>query len=524
MTDDKRTEQAETVKPANGETPEKRSRLRLIALTALLSAVVTVGMAALLVTIFEHKQEARNPFYRVVALDDTVEDPAVWGKNFPLQYDGYKRTVDQVRTRYGGSEATPHTPTQADPRSLVAQSRLEEDPRLKVMWAGYAFATDFREERGHAYMLSDQIYTERQHVTKQPGTCIHCHGSVYLPYKKAGDGDLIKGFEKVNQMPYAEARKLVSHPVACIDCHDPQSMQLRVTRPGFLEGIRALKASQGTPNYDPNTMATRQEMRSYVCGQCHVEYYFKGPEKRLTYPWSKGLKVDEIYAYYEEVKHKDWVHAETGAEVLKAQHPEFEMYNQGVHARAGVACADCHMPYTREGAMKVSDHHVRSPLLNINHACQTCHKWPEEELRARVHTIQDRTFQLRNTAMDALVQLIAEIKAARGAGRGDDQLAEARSWQRRAQFFLDFIEAENSMGFHAPQEAARVLAHSIDATRKGQLALYRTGPVPKVDVAPAPASAAGGTPDAGGGTPDAAATPASGNATTNADAGRPGAK
>ena len=154
-------------------------------------------------------------------------------------------------------------------------------------------------------------------------------------------------------------------------------MQLRVTRPGFIEGIRALKASEGVKDYDVNTMATRQEMRSFVCGQCHVEYYFKGDEKRLTYPWAKGLKVDQIADYYDEIGFKDWVHAETGAPVLKAQHPEFEMWNQGIHARSGVACADCHMPYTRVGALKISDHHVRSPLLNINSACQTCHKWPE---------------------------------------------------------------------------------------------------------------------------------------------------
>jgi nitrite reductase (cytochrome c-552) len=444
---------------------------RLILYTAVAAALAAAAVTALLVNIFERKQEARNPFFRVVELTDDTEDPEIWGKNFPLQYDGYRRTVDQMRTRYGGSEAVPRTPTQADPRSVVAQSRLEEDPRLKTMWAGYAFASDFREERGHAYMLDDQTFTERQQVTKQPGTCMHCHASVYVPYKKLGGGDLIAGFERMNQMPYAEARKLVSHPVACIDCHNPETMQLRVTRPGFIEGIRALKASQGTASYDVNTMATRQEMRAFVCGQCHVEYYFKGPEKRLTYPWEKGLKADEILASYQASGFRDWVHAESGAPTLKAQHPEFEMWNQGIHARSGVACADCHMPYQREGALKISDHHVRSPVLNVNRACQTCHRWSEDELRSRVFAIQDKTFQVRNLAMDALVGLIGDIKAARSAGATDDQLTAARDEQRQAQFLLDFIEAENSMGFHAPQEAMRVLALSVDHARKGQLAV-----------------------------------------------------
>jgi len=458
---------AETI----GNEAAARQRRRLFFLIAAAAALATILGVALLMNIFERRQEARNPFYRVVELTDDTEDPAIWGKNFPLQYDDYRRTVDQVRTRFGGSEAEPRTPTQADPRSVVSQSRIEEDPRLKAMWAGYAFAKDFREERGHAYMLDDQTFTERQQVAKQPGTCIQCHASVYVPYKKAGNGDLIKGFEQMNQLPYVEARKLVSHPVACIDCHDASTMQLRVTRPGFIEGIRAFKATQGVQNYDVNQQATRQEMRAFVCGQCHVEYYFKGPEKRLVYPWAKGLKVEDIQAYYDEAQFKDWTHADTGAPVLKAQHPEFEMWNQGVHARSGVTCADCHMPYKREGALKISDHYVRSPVLNINRACQTCHKWPEEELKARVETIQERTYKLRNVAMDALMDLIQDLKAAKGAGKADSELATAQDFQRKAQFYLDFVEAENSTGFHAPQEAARILGESIDFSRKGQIVL-----------------------------------------------------
>ncbi|MBI5020562.1 MAG: ammonia-forming cytochrome c nitrite reductase subunit c552 [Ignavibacteriales bacterium] len=448
-----------------------RHSFRFIALVVIVSSIVTIGLTALLVNIFERKQESRNPFYRIVELTDTTEAPETWGKNFPMQYEGYLRTVDQVRTRFGGSEAVPRTPTESDPRSVVAQSKLEEDPRLKTIWAGYAFSKDFREERGHAYMLDDQTFTERQIVVKQPGTCMHCHASVYVPYKKLGNGDLIKGFEMMNKMPYVEARKLVNHSVACIDCHDPINMQLRVTRPGFIEGIRSLKASQGIPNYEVNKVATRQEMRSYVCGQCHVEYYFKGPEKRLVYPWAKGLSVDSIMAYYDEVKHKDWVHADSKAEVLKAQHPEFEMWTQGVHARSGVACADCHMPYMRMGAMKISDHQVRSPLLSINRACQTCHKWSEQEMKSRAESIQERTFRMRNLAMDALVMLIADIEKEIKAGRSESGLKAARSYQRKAQFFLDFVEAENSTGFHAPGEALRILGESINYSRMGQVVL-----------------------------------------------------
>ena len=454
----------------NEQSTRKRRSLLFIGLVAMAVGATVLGLA-LLVNIFQRKQEARNPFFRVVELTDDTIDPSIWGKNFPLQYDDYLKTIDQVRTRYGGSEAEPRTPTQADPRSVVAQSRLEEDPRLKTMWAGYAFSKDFREERGHAYMLDDQTFTERQQVAKQPGTCINCHASAYVAYKQLGGGDIFKGFEELNKMPYFDARKIVTHPVACIDCHDSQTMQLRVTRPAFIEGMRAFKASQGIQNYDVNKQATRQEMRAFVCGQCHDEYHFSGPEKRLVYPWAKGLQVENILAYYDEQKFKDWEHGISGAPVLKAQHPEFEMWNQGIHARSGVVCADCHMPYKREGALKISDHHVRSPLLNINRACQTCHKWSEEELRARVETIQTRTHNLRNLAMDALVDLINDIKAARDAGRSDSGVVTAQDFQRRAQFYLDFIESENSNGFHASQEATRILGESINFSRKGQVAI-----------------------------------------------------
>lgn len=471
MSDDEQCANAENqkvTKPA--DSPRKRRWWRFWGVVALAVLATALGLA-LLMNIFQRKQEARNPFFRVVELTDDTVDPAVWGKNFPLQYDDYLKTIDQVRTRYGGSEAMPRTPTQADPRSIVAQSRLEEDPRLKTMWAGYAFSKDFREERGHAYMLEDQMFTERQQVIRQPGTCINCHASVYAAYKQLGGGDIIKGFEQLNRMPYFEARKFVTHPVSCLDCHDSQTMQLRVTRPAFIEGMRVFKASQGIQNYDVNKQATRQEMRAFVCGQCHDEYHFSGPEKRLVYPWAKGLQVENILAFYDEQKFKDWDHAETGAPVLKAQHPEFEMWNQGIHARSGVVCADCHMPYKREGALKISDHHVRSPLLNINRACQTCHRWSEEELKARVETIQRRTHSLRNIAMDALVDLINDIKAARTSGRTDGGVSAAQDFQRRAQFYLDFIESENSNGFHAPQEATRILGESINFSRKGQVAL-----------------------------------------------------
>jgi len=449
-----------------------RSRWPAYLLLILVTAAVTFGVAALLMNIAERKREATEHYVKLVDITEDTIDPAEWGKNFPRQYDGYLRTADNQRSGHGGSDG-------------LAPSKLEADPRLRRIFAGYAFSVDFRERRGHAYMLSDQDISERTTKFKQPGACLHCHASIIPAYRKEGGGDVMKGFEKVCGMPLAEARKLVEHPVACIDCHDPKSMQLRATRPGFLVAMRELAKSDAPlphlgsierwrkgkreHDYDVNADATRQEMRSFVCGQCHVEYYFKGDGKVVTYPWHNGLKMDQIESYYDKAGFKDWVHAETGAPVLKAQHPEFETWNQGVHARSGVACADCHMPYKREGAVKISDHQVRSPMLNINRACQTCHRYPEEEISARVAAIQDRTKELMGRAEDALLQMMDEIKAAQGRGVAADKLDDARKLHRRAQWRVDFCNAENSLGFHAPQEVARILGEAIDFARQGQI-------------------------------------------------------
>ena len=457
--------------------PVARRPWKVYLLTVVLMGVITALVLALILNIFERKREAKESFVKLVEMDEDTIDPEVWRQNFPREYDGYIRTAENTSRRHGGSEAV---------------SRLEEDPRLRRIFAGYAFSVDFRERRGHAFMLEDQDKTERVTKFKQPGACLHCHSSIIPAYRKAGDGDVMKGFEKVCGMPLADARKLVGHPVSCIDCHDPKTIALRVTRPGFLNGIKELaKSSDPLPHlpsieswrkgtrdkdYDPNLLASRQEMRSFVCGQCHVEYYFRPEGKVVTYPWHKGLKVEQIEGYYDEIGFTDYKHAETGAPILKAQHPEFEMWSQGIHARSGVSCADCHMPYKREGAVKVSDHQVRSPLLMISRACQTCHRYPETEILARAEGIQARTKALMDRGEDALLELFDTIKAAQKRGVAADKLKEAQALHRKAQWRIDFVNAENSLGFHAPQEAARILAEGIDYARQGQISVLKQQP------------------------------------------------
>ncbi|HYE21005.1 MAG TPA: ammonia-forming cytochrome c nitrite reductase subunit c552 [Tepidisphaeraceae bacterium] len=526
-------------KPAPADKPRRHPVF--FAVVVLLVALATAGVTALLVNMFQRKAEARQQFVRVVDVTESHTDPSEWGKNWPREYDSYKRTTDNERTRYGGSEGMP-------------EQRLDRDPWLRRMYAGYAFAIDFRDRRGHAFMLYDQEQTERVAQKPQGGACLHCHASMTTTWRRVGleaEGKSLadsgphdfnwpavqRGFEHMSKMSYAQAhaelmktpdgtpdtntpfsrdpkgepqatpkasasttgtapttREAIAahagqaHPVSCIDCHAPASMELRVTRPGFVNGIRALASSkEPTPHipsierwrkgsrakpYDPNVDATRQEMRSFVCGQCHVEYYCATRET-LFFPWGDGLKVEQIESNYDKFKFKDtgerfydYKHGETGAELIKAQHPEFELWSQGTHGKAGVSCSDCHMPYVREGAMKVSDHQVRSPLLMVNRSCQVCHPTSEKELTDRAQTIQNRTHTLINRSSVALIDMLDAIKAARQAGVTLDQLKPVLELQRKAQWRLDFIASENSMGFHAAQEAARVLAESIDYSRQ----------------------------------------------------------
>ncbi|MBL8164093.1 MAG: ammonia-forming cytochrome c nitrite reductase subunit c552 [Anaerolineae bacterium] len=405
------------------------------------AVLLTIGVTALLISINQRQNEAAQFPLRVVEIAADELDPAVWGQNFPQQYDRFMMTQQNYgETPYGGSEV---------------YSKLERYPAMVTIWAGYAFSKDHNEERGHFYAQIDQANTQRVQVVNQPAACANCHA--------AEAPQLIEsmGWETFNSTPFNDMVENLHFGSSCADCHDPETMALRLTRPALINALDA----QGIDW----TQATRQEMRTYVCAQCHVEYYFRGEQKILTFPWSQGLTVDDIESHYDDYEFKDWTHAETGAPMLKMQHPEYELSSTGIHARSGVSCADCHMPFIREGGIKISDHWLRSPLEDLSSACQTCHNLSEEELASRVSTIQDNTAELLRLAEDALLDAIAAIKTARDAGATDEVLTDALYLHRRASLRWDFVSSENSTGFHSPQESARILAASIDFARQAEL-------------------------------------------------------
>jgi nitrite reductase (cytochrome c-552) len=411
----------------------------------LSTALATFGMLALLFNITQRKKEAARYPFMVVEIAEYEIDPSVWGKNFPHQYDTFIKTeIDYGKTEYGGS--TPY-------------SKLERYPAMKRLWAGYSFSIAHDEERGHYYAAIDQANTFRTKNVSQPGACVNCHA--------AEAPGLIRemGWEAFNRTPYNDLKDRLNTGSSCSDCHDPETMELVITRPAFRNAMEAAGIDL--------EKATRQEMRSYVCAQCHVEYYFLGENKVLTFPWSRGRTIDGIEAHYDAYDFKDWVHKETGAPMLKMQHPEFELWGTGIHAKSGVSCADCHMPFLREGSIKVSDHWVRSPLENLNQACQTCHHLTEEELRDRVLTIQNRTAKLLRRSEGAILDAIDAIVQARKSGASSTQLEGVLKLHRAASMRWDFISSENSTGFHSAQESARILAEAIDMARQAELEAWK---------------------------------------------------
>ncbi len=420
----------------------------------ILSGIIVILAVALVGTLLFIKNQPAST--RGVApltqIDEYEPDSSKWGVNFPNQYSTLKLTeINKARSTYGGSEPF---------------SKLEDDPRLVTLFAGYGFSKDYNEERGHLNSLTDVRATLRVNETT-PGTCYSC---------KSSDNPRLwaeMGMAEFDKTLFKDLGAQISNPIGCANCHEPNTMRLIVTNPALEEALQA----QGK---DWRTF-TRQEMRTVVCANCHVEYYFAGEGKYLVFPWKDGSKIENIAQFYADLEFKDWEHPQSGAPMIKMQHPEYEFFTaDSTHYKAGVACADCHMPYTRDGAVKFSTHDVKSPLQNADTACGACHT-DVTYVTGRVAIIQDQVRETMDASEDALVAAIQAIEAAAAATDvSTDLLGEARRLHREAQLRWDFIAAENSMGFHNPEEALRILANATDLARQAQLVAVQAAGTPSI--------------------------------------------
>jgi nitrite reductase (cytochrome c-552) len=416
----------------------------------LLAAGAVVLLGLLAISIVERRWEAQRPMAVVKPIGEWEPNSAVWGLDYPREYESYLKTrISDTKTLFGG----------AQPRDY-----LEEDPLKVILFAGSGFSKEYFQARGHFYAIEDVSKTARIATPFNAATCWSCKSpDVPRVMNRMGVREFYAG-------NFHDLKKEIIHPIGCLDCHDPNTLRLRITRPALKEAFAAMGRDLNAVSY--------QEMRSLVCAQCHVEYYFKndaaaGLKNYLTFPWAKGRTAEDMLAYYDGIEFTDFVHPISGTPMLKAQHPDYELYATGVHAYRSVSCADCHMPYRTEGGVKFTDHHVQSPLLNIANSCAVCHRWGEAELRTRVERIQTTVQRATVEAEKALVQAHFDIAAAARAGASADDLKPVRTLLGHAQFRWDYVGASNGMGFHSPQEAMRLLGEAANQAQQVRLETVR---------------------------------------------------
>jgi nitrite reductase (cytochrome c-552) len=422
---------------------------------ASLAIVFLLGL--LVSSITERKMEAKFAYTPMTEINKLEPRNEVWGENFPREFQSYYQTADTTfRSKYNGN-------------AMI--DMLEEDPRLVVLWAGYGFSKDYNQGRGHAYAIEDIRNTLRTGAPTgpedgpMPSTCWTC--------KSPDVPRLINeiGVDAYYSGKWSSKGAEIVNPIGCANCHDEKSMRLTITQPALIEAY----ARQGKDI----TKATHNEMRSLVCAQCHVEYYFnnKIPGKEgipyLVFPWDDGQTVEDMEKYYDNIGFSDWTHAISKAPMLKAQHPGFETYNMGIHGQRGVSCADCHMPYKTEGGQKFTDHHIQSPLNNVANSCQVCHREEKDELIANVFSNQDRILENRDQLERLLVRAHVEAGKCWELGATDAQMKEILHGIRIGQWRWDYVAASHGGSFHAPVELGRVLGKGIDITQETRIKLAK---------------------------------------------------
>ncbi|WP_066218155.1 ammonia-forming cytochrome c nitrite reductase [Formosa haliotis] len=423
----------------------------------VITAIVVFLLGMLASSVINRKSEAKFAYVPQVKISENEPRNEIWGKNFPKEYQSYIQTLDTSFASFQGGSKT--------------IDMLEEDPRLVVLWAGYAFSKDYNQGRGHYYAVDDVRNILRTGAPKgegdgpMPATCWTC---------KSPDVPRLmneKGVAEFYSGKWADKGSEIVNPIGCADCHDSKDMSLQITRPALVEAFESM-------GKDIN-QATHNEMRSLVCAQCHVEYYFNKnlPGKEgvpyLVFPWKNGMSAENMEEYYDEIEFSDWTHELSKAPMLKAQHPGYETYLTGVHADRGVSCADCHMPYKTEGGQKFTDHHIQSPLNNVANSCQVCHRQEADKLIENVYSRQTKSMESRLKLEDALVKAHLEAKKAWDLGATEEQMKPILMDIRHAQWRWDYAAASHGASFHAPVEIGRVITSGLNVAADARIKLAR---------------------------------------------------
>ncbi len=433
--------------------------------------VVVFVLGLLCSSLLERRAEVVSVFNnrRTVMEDAIVSQNEKFALDYPREYQTWSMTEDtSFESKYNSSYEV---------------DVLEQRPDMVILWAGYAFSRDYNTPRGHRHCIEDLRKILRTgapgvngNSDMQPGTCWTC---------KSPDVPRLmeeKGINAYYAAKWSDWGNEVMNTVGCSDCHDARNMDLRPARPALYEAFeRAGK--------DVNK-ATHQEMRSLVCAQCHTEYYFeKENGQYLKFPYDKGMTCEAAEEYYDEIGFYDYIHPLSKTPILKAQHPGYEISLQGIHGQRGVSCADCHMPYMQEGGVKYTDHHIMSPLANIDRTCQTCHRQDEETLRQNVYERQEKVFEVRNQAEHELAIAHIEAKFAWDKGATETEMKSVLDDLRKSQWRWDYAVASHGGSFHAPQEVTRLLANALGYAQSARVKIARivaqhgyTGEIPLPDI------------------------------------------
>jgi len=415
----------------------------------IITLVIVFFIGLFASSIIERRSETEFVYKPKLKISDFEPRNEVWGKNYPREFQSYYQTADTSFRSFINGNAN--------------IDMLEKDPRMVILWAGYAFSKDYYQSRGHFYAVEDIRNTLRtgaplkSNEGPQPNTCWTCK-SPDVPRMIN-----MEGAKLFYQGKWASKGHEIVNFIGCADCHDAETMNLKITRPALVESFerRGLNISN----------VSQQEMRTLVCAQCHVEYYFKGEDKYLTFPWDKGLTVEEIEKYYDDYQFTDWIHALSKAPMIKAQHPDYELFITGVHYKRGVSCADCHMPFISEGGQKYTNHKMMSPLGYTSSSCQVCHRQSEDTLINNVYERQKKIYEIRIILEDLICKAHFEAKAAWDANATEIEMKPALQLIRQAQWRWDFVTASHGASFHAPLEVARIIANGISKIQDARLIL-----------------------------------------------------
>ncbi|MBP7509438.1 MAG: ammonia-forming cytochrome c nitrite reductase [Prolixibacteraceae bacterium] len=420
---------------------------------ATMALVFIIGLLAS--SIFERRAESMFVYTPQVNHSQFEPRNEVWGQNFPREYQSWLKTQDTTfRSKYNGSATI---------------DMLEVDPRLVILWAGYSFSKDYKQSRGHFHAIKDIQNTLRTGApmngvaSPQPNTCWTCKSpDVPRLMNEMGIAEFYKG-------SWDQKGSQVINPIGCGDCHDAKTMNLHISRPALIEAFERTGKDI--------SKSSHQEMRTLVCAQCHVEYYFNKKKiegvQYLTFPWDKGQNAEAIEKYYDETEFSDWTHAMSKAPMLKAQHPCYEIYLTGTHASRGVSCADCHMPYMSEGGQKFTDHHIQSPLNNVANSCQVCHREETDKLIKDVYERQDKIIENRDKLEELLVRAHNEAKLAWDKGATEVEMKGILTDIRHAQWRWDYSAASHGASFHSPVETGRILSTGIVIAQEARIKLSR---------------------------------------------------